>query len=154
MRWPEDFVPGMSDLTRKAMEDLDRLEDTSEHHGELRRKDGARVEVAAFVQRHCPETGGEPYYFSFVTDLTERNKERMALEEARAQAELYLDLMSHDLDNMNRVSIRYLELALGTTRLRPGEQELIMTALGSLMNSSRMIGNVKRVGSRPRLNFP
>jgi hypothetical protein len=97
---------------------------------------------------------GEPYCFLFVTDVTERKKEQMALQEAKARAELFLDLMSNDIDNMNRVSIRYLELAPGTVRLRPGERELIMTALGSLMNSSRMIGNVRRVQDRDRLNFP
>jgi PAS domain S-box-containing protein len=155
MKWPEDLMSSeMSDLIRKAMDDLDRREETGEHYGELRRKDGARVEVSAYVRRYCPENDGEPSYFSFVSDLTERKKERMAREEAEAQAELFLDLMSHDLDNMNRVSIRYLELALGTARLRPGERELIMTALGSLMNSSRMIDNVRRVRDRDRLNFP
>jgi hypothetical protein len=106
------------------------------------------VEVSAFVQRYCPENGGEPHYFSFVTDLTGRRKEQMALQEAKAQAELLFDLMGHDIDNMNRVSIRYLELALATARLRPGERELIMTALGSLMNASRMIDNVRRVQGR------
>jgi PAS domain S-box-containing protein len=154
-KWPEDFVaPEMSSLIRKAMDDLDRREEISEHYGELRRKDGAREEVAAFVQRYCPGNVGEPSYFSFVTDLAERRKEQIALEEAKAEAELFLDLMSRDLDNMNRVSIRYLELALATARLSPGERELIMTALGSLMNSSRMIDNVRRVQSRDRLNFP
>jgi PAS domain S-box-containing protein len=154
-KWPDDFVaPEMSSLIKKAMDDHDRREEMSEYHGELCRKDGTRMEVSTFVQRYCPENGGEPSYFSFLTDLAERRKEQMALEEAKAEAELFLDLMSHDIDNMNRVSIRYLELALATARMSPGERELIMTALGSLMNSSVMIDNVRRVQSRDRLNFP
>ena len=99
MKWPEDLVvPEMRGLIMKVMDDLDRREVISEHHGELRRKGGARVEISAFVQRYCPGNGGVPCYFSFVTDLTERKKEQMALEEAKAQAELFLDLMSHDID--------------------------------------------------------
>ena len=38
------------------------------------------------------------------TDITERKEADEELGEAREQAELYLDLMGHDINNLNQVS--------------------------------------------------
>jgi hypothetical protein len=154
MVWPDDFVaPGTGGEIRKAMCDHNPGRNATGYGVELIRKDGVGLEVTVSACRYCPENGGEPFYYSLVTDATGRKKERMALQEAEAQAELLLDLMSNDLSHMNRLSIRYLELALGTACLSPSERELIMTALWSLMNSSRMIDNVRRVQERGRFGF-
>jgi PAS domain S-box-containing protein len=154
LRWPDDFaVPETCDRIKGAMMGLAAADEMPVRHGVLVRKDGSHTEVTASVYQFDPGDGAGLYYFSFIKDLAGRRREQMALREAEAQAELLLDLMSNDIDNMHRVSIRYLELALGTARLQPGERELIMTALGSLMNASRMIGNVRRVNLRERPDF-
>jgi PAS domain S-box-containing protein len=154
MKWPDDFARQETrDSIENVMIGLSWGQEVSVHDGGLLLKDGSQVDIDMSISRYFPGGEEEPFYYSFITDITGREHERMALREAKAQAELLLDLMSHDIDNMHRISIGYLEMALGTTRLSPGERELIMTALGSLMNASRMIDNIRRVQSPDDINF-
>jgi len=79
-----------------------------------------RVVTAGGQVRHVylewdtePDEQGNPArVFGIVQDVTELRKTEAELKEARAQAELYLDLMSHDINNMNLVAQGYLEYAL------------------------------------------
>ncbi len=68
-----------------------------------------------------------------------------ALQEAKAQAELYLDLMGHDINNMNQIGIGFLEMALDTLKLDDGEKQMISKPLEALENSSRLISNVRKL---------
>ena len=43
-------------------------------------------------------------------DITDRKLAEIQLKEAKAQAELYLDLMGHDITNMNQALMGYLEM--------------------------------------------
>ena len=70
--------------------------------------------------------------------------------EAKAQAELYLDLLSHDINNMNHAAMGFLELALMTLesdkRLRIFEDKnLVENPLKALQSSSRLIDNVRKL---------
>jgi PAS domain S-box-containing protein len=150
MRWPDDLaVPGTCDSIKMAMNDLDPGRGQSGHAGELLSRDGTQREVTILVRHYLPRDGEGPFYFSFIN---EHEKESMALQEAKAESKLLIDLMSHEIDNMNRVSINYLEMALGAARLSPGERKLIIAAMGSLVNVSRTIDNIRRVQDRDRLN--
>ncbi|WP_230741937.1 GAF domain-containing sensor histidine kinase [Methanooceanicella nereidis] len=66
-------------------------------------------------------------------------------QESREQAELYVDLMGHDINNMNQISMGYLEMAYELLNLDEITSELIMTPLRSLQNSSRLITNVRKI---------
>lgn len=46
-----------------------------------------------------------------IQDITRFKQVEEALQSAKAQAELYLDLMGHDINNMNQIALGYLELA-------------------------------------------
>ena len=48
---------------------------------------------------------------SILYDITERKLAEEALKEAKQQAELYLDLMGHDINNMHQIALGYLEIA-------------------------------------------
>jgi len=74
--------------------------------------------------------------------LKERERE---LEDARSQAELYVDLMSHDINNMNQAGMGYLELALESGGMSESTKALLTRALESLENSSRLISNVRKL---------
>jgi PAS domain S-box-containing protein len=78
-------------------------------------------------------------------DITDRKRAQEQLEEAKSQAELYVDLMSHDIGNMNQAMLGYLEMALDT--LKPGDEEkyLLTQPLEIIKNSSRLIGNVRKL---------
>jgi hypothetical protein len=43
-----------------------------------------------------------------------------ALQEAKRLAEMYVELMGHDINNMNQVGIGYLELTLNEPGLSEG----------------------------------
>ena len=71
------------------------------------------------------------------------------LFEAKAQAELYLDLMGHDISNMHQVAMGQLELAQDVMKkdgkLEADDREMIDTSLESLWRSARLIDNVRKL---------
>ncbi|MCD1293913.1 hypothetical protein CUJ83_02735 [Methanocella sp. CWC-04] len=78
-------------------------------------------------------------------DITERKRAEEALREAKSQVELYLDLMSHDINNMNQAGMGYLEMALEKLELSEEDRLLLIKSLDSLKNSSQLIENVRKI---------
>jgi signal transduction histidine kinase len=72
---------------------------------------------------------------------------RKALHDSKAQAELYVDLMAHDINNMNQVAMSNLELALGkmadTGKLADEDRHLLEKSMQSLKDSTRLIESVR-----------
>ncbi len=83
--------------------------------------------------------------FAAARDVTERKQVEEALEEAKNQAEIYLDLMGHDINNLNQVGMGYLELAMDTLNLDQKGKELIAKPLEALENSSKLIDKVRKI---------
>jgi PAS domain S-box-containing protein len=85
----------------------------------------------------------------FITDITERKQADDALNVAKQQAELYVDLMSHDINNMNQLALGYLELALqkleSDKNLKMEDRMLIENPMQTLTNSSALIKNVRKL---------
>jgi signal transduction histidine kinase len=83
------------------------------------------------------------------TDITERKQAEEALRESKAQAELYVDLMGHDINNMNQISMGFLELAHNIIEMngKLGEDNIVLLekAMGALMDSSQLIDNVRKL---------
>lgn len=77
--------------------------------------------------------------------LEQIDKERRLLQESKMQTELYFDLMSHDIININQVGMGYLELALD--RLKPDDElyTLLHKSCESFLNSSKLIDNICKV---------
>ena len=195
MSWPDDFVsPETRNIIKNAMEALMHGEKSYEYEGELNRKDSSSIYVELFVHVYYPAQKGEPFYYSFITDITKhkqmdeelksalkevslRVEERTAdlsrtiqelhdeatqrkliekeLEDAKEQAELYLDLMGHDIKNMDQVALGYLELAKerldsqGT--LEKHDETLISSSKNAIESSTKLINNIimlrKRTGT-------
>ncbi|HTY91742.1 MAG TPA: PAS domain S-box protein [Methanocella sp.] len=77
-------------------------------------------------------------------DITEIKKMEKELSEARMQAELYLDLMGHDINNMHQIALGYLELAKDT--LQGEEQTLLLDKpVEVLKRSTQLIDNVRKL---------
>jgi PAS domain S-box-containing protein len=78
-------------------------------------------------------------------DITERREAELELEKAKDQAELYVDLMSHDISNMNQAMLGYLEMAIELLRLQGKEKELVERPMEIIGHSSKLIDNVKKL---------
>jgi PAS domain S-box-containing protein len=88
--------------------------------------------------------GGDTNEFCLTaTEITERKLTEDVLKDAKMQTELYLDLMGHDINNMNQVAMGYLEIARDSLCLE--ECEYVDKPLESLRRSSELIDNVRKI---------
>jgi PAS domain S-box-containing protein len=82
-------------------------------------------------------------------DITDRRKMEKDLNDAKMQAELYLDLMGHDISNMHQIILGQLQLAediMGEEgKLDAADRELIDVSIKNLLRSARLIDNVKNL---------
>ena len=110
-------------------------------------RDGSVIPVE--VTCNYLEYFGEEYLMAFARDITERKKTEKALIDSKAEAELYVDLMGHDINNMNQVATGFLEIALDIMqtegKLDNTNIDLIAKPLEMILNSSRLIENVRKV---------
>jgi signal transduction histidine kinase len=77
--------------------------------------------------------------------MDELEHTREDLADAKAQAELYVDLMSHDINNMNQVARGYLEVAKDTFARDDEERKMLDKSLDTIENSTRLIDNVRKL---------
>jgi signal transduction histidine kinase len=78
-------------------------------------------------------------------DSTERCQAMKNIEAARAEAEFYVDLMSHDIRNFNQVTMGYIELLQLTNTLSDTERSYLEKAQRGVTGSNRLIDNIKKV---------
>lgn len=78
-------------------------------------------------------------------EIAERRQAEEALKQARDQAELYVDIMGHDINNLNQVAIGYLDLIRDDANLTPDQREVIGAALKSTLDSAGIIDNVRKI---------
>ncbi len=76
-------------------------------------------------------------------DITKRVKAEWALHESKDQTELYLDILSHDISNINTVSIGFLELLFERPDLTPMSRSYVTSSLDAIRKSSQLVGKVR-----------
>ena len=79
---------------------------------------------------------------STIIDITVRRKLESDLNEARSRAELYVDLLTHDISNYNAAAMGYLQLAEERFQLDDKDRKLIIRPLEELRNSTELVANV------------
>ena len=96
--------------------------------------------------------GSQDRLLVVVRDITERRQAEEALERAKElaeyeknQAEIFLDLMGHDINNINQICIGYIELASESPDAGPQAREMMSTSLKALNRSVKLIENVKKL---------
>ncbi|BAI62140.1 putative histidine kinase [Methanocella paludicola SANAE] len=78
-------------------------------------------------------------------DITDRKRSEAEILDARRQAELYVDLMGHDINNMNQIGMSYLELGLMNLSIQEEEKIYLEKPLEALKNSTRLIDTVRKL---------
>jgi len=107
------------------------------------RKDGGIVFCSMNASFVRDGDGKLKYNIAIFDNITDRKRTEEALRDAKMQAELYLDLMGHDINNMHQIALGYLELArnMGSG----ASQEFLDTSIEVLLRSSRLIMNVRKL---------
>src|SRR5208337_3933473 len=86
----------------------------------------------------------EMLYGKISKEIEDRKRAEEALKVAKHQVELYLDLMGHDINNLNQIALGYLELA--NSMVKDDEVKvLIKKPLDAIQNSSKLIENVRKL---------
>lgn len=80
-----------------------------------------------------------------IRDITERKRYVEELIEAKEEAELYIDLMAHDINNLNAVAYGYLSLLAEDEHLSERQKKAVMRSLSSLEGISMLIANVEKL---------
>ncbi|BAI62271.1 putative histidine kinase [Methanocella paludicola SANAE] len=111
----------------------------------IAREDGSTGWLELYAFPLTDRAGNVTSIIEHVRDITSRKQAEEQLVEAKAQAELYLDLMGHDINNMNQIALGFLELALGTLDLNKEEKQLISKPLEAIESSTRLIDNVRKL---------
>jgi PAS domain S-box-containing protein len=113
------------------------------------RPDGSVCYVNSVADKIVGKSGRPENVYGINQDVTERKKAEDALRTAKTETELYVDLMGHDINNMNQITMGYLELAYNIMeyegKLGLDNIHLLDRAIDSLNNSSRLIDNVRKL---------
>jgi PAS domain S-box-containing protein len=96
------------------------------------------------VDRIIKWPDGRDVRFELAIDITGRKRMEMDLKDAKARAELYLDVMGHDINNMHQIALGYLELARNMSQ-DVCQQELLDIPVEVLQRSARIIQNVRKL---------
>jgi PAS domain S-box-containing protein len=82
---------------------------------------------------------------NMATNTRELEAAKAALEASKNQADVYMDLLSHDINNMNQVASGFLEIALESVKLDSGDRGLLEKPLDMLNNITRLIEHVDKL---------
>jgi len=89
--------------------------------------------------------GMEQCNIEMATNAQKLEAARKALEASKKQIDIYMDLMSHDINNMNQIAMSFLEIALQSIKLDDSEQELLKKPLSTLESISLLISHISKL---------
>ncbi len=143
MKFWEIFAPEYREMLRqRSLARLRGEQQPARYVTKIVKADGS--ERWLDVSAKLTEFRGKPSVLITALDVTQRREAEEGLKKAKARAELYLDLMGHDISNMNQAMMGYLEMAQDLLDLE-GHEELIERPLEIIRHSSRLISNVKKL---------
>lgn len=138
----------------KHLDDMFKQKYAGEYEVRIVRPDGSIRWISINGELECGESGKITRIFGTLMDITERKLAEEALARSKRQAELYLDLMSHDITNMNQALMGYLEMMDIMQESGKIDKALIDNSIGVINRSSRMIEDVKKLTRLQAGKFP
>jgi PAS domain S-box-containing protein len=110
---------------------------------EYKAKNGMLIPVE--VSANYIKLYGNEYYCIAARDITKRRLVEIELQKSKTLVEMYNDLLGHDINNMNQIGMGYLELVLESAEVSEENKKLLKNTMDSLLNSSKLIENVKKL---------
>ena len=149
------IFPGYLRRTEEALTKVFRGEDISDFAATLVTKDGTPVQVEGrlfprYDDKEVVSAGG------IFTNINEQNRLLEELRHEQTRVEFLLDLMTHDLTNINQEILSALEVALFTPELPEVLESLLHEGVNEVERGSNLISNVKklwRIARRPPRMF-
>jgi PAS domain S-box-containing protein len=113
----------------------------------LRKKDSGLLWVAVAAAPILDKNGNYNGVVSLGFDISMVKESEEALKREKSHSDMYLDLMAHDINNLNQVAIGNLEIAIDVLQHKKAEGreilEFLQRSLDSLCNQTALIKNVK-----------
>jgi two-component system, sensor histidine kinase len=72
-------------------------------------------------------------------------KEKERADDEKHRTELYVDIMGHDINNLNQLTLGYLEMIKDNSNLTDEQRGMITEALNASRGSSNIIDNVRKI---------
>jgi PAS domain S-box-containing protein len=83
---------------------------------------------------------------AFILDITARKRSEREVEQAKELAEFFLDLITHDISNVNQGVRGYTELLASAPDLAPAQRKAYLTKiLGQIDRANNLISNIKKI---------
>ena len=124
----------------------------------IRNKSGMFIPLIVATTHMQDEKGLDIGTVQLGSDMTVQKKIEDELREAKARADMYLDLLSHDIRNMDQVAIGYLEMVMDKLdageHLTKADRGLIEKPLNALNSSAELIDTVKNLKMVKTVRLP
>jgi PAS domain S-box-containing protein len=151
VQYEEELSSAREDLEARVLERTSELENINKQlSDEIEARSATEEELRVEIEERS--TAEQELH----EEIDKRIAIEKALAEAKSQAELYLDLMGHDINNLNQVGIGYLELARESNDLDE-VKSLIEKPLEVMRSASDIIDNVRKLKQitieEPNSNF-
>lgn len=114
---------------------------------QLQKKDGDFLWVIIAATPLFDKSGDYLGVLQLISDISPLKRMEEYLRDEKTKGDIYLDMMSHDIHNMNQVAIGYLELAREKLEaegaIKQEEKNLIEKPIESLSRASKLIDSIK-----------
>lgn len=117
-------------------------------------KDAQTIQVSVNSSELKPDNGGQNYMIWIINDITEYKCIEQKLLEERNRAEVYLDIMGSDINNMNQTITASSELLLLKPDLSEQYRKYIQNTLDQSHLISDLISNIRKLSELKRSDFP
>jgi PAS domain S-box-containing protein len=100
--------PEWREVERSRLEELNRTKKPVRYEKEYIRKDGTRVPIELLAHLVSDKNGNPLYYYSFITDITDRKRADMAVREAQLRTAIILEGIAdtfYSLDDQWRFTV-------------------------------------------------
>lgn len=113
MDWAKELTPpGWGELEVQKLTELHRTGKPVRYEKEYIRKDGTHMPVELLVHLIKDDSGNPLYYYSFVTDLTERKDAEKKLQQSLREKEILMKELQHRVKNNLNIIASLLELEM------------------------------------------